>query len=177
MAVDGVAQGLRVTPAAPTVIASDDVDATVLHHCNLVETLKRACRAAKAIGIEKLAREDFRRPVDTYNAHRVAANGPDGSSNVSAMSVVVSYEPITVDTDNVHSKTIVDKPISIVVDGVVVAIRELLKQLPCKIQVSAFDRRHNHDYTRVGAAGRQAPRFRRPNVGARGTPSLARVMQ
>ena len=93
------------------------------------------------------------------------------------MSVVVSYEPITVDTDNVHSKTIVDKPISIVVDAVVVAIRGVLKHVRCKIRVSEFDPRINDGYNRVGAAGRQAPRFRRPNVGARGTPSLARVMQ
>src|SRR5205814_1786936 len=118
MAIDGIAQGLGIASTTPTVVAGDDVDAAVLHHCDVVETLDCIGRAALTATAEKFASKDFCRPIDARNAHGVVADGSNGSSNVSTMAVVVSDKRIVVDEPHVHSVAVVDKPISIVVDAV-----------------------------------------------------------
>src|SRR5216117_1028068 len=134
MAVDGVAQGLRIAPAAPTIVAGDDIDAAVLHRCDVVETLYCIGRAALTVTAEKLASEDFCRPIDADDAHGVIASRPNGSSDVSTMSVVVPYKRIVVGGPNVDSVAVVDKPIAVVVDAVVVAIPRVLEHVRCEIR-------------------------------------------
>ena len=175
MSLDGVEQRLRKPAAAPAVVRRDDIDPSLLHELDVLQTVDRIGDVAGARRIQKLARHEANRSVDPDDADTVV---PDGANRAGHMGAVVTVvHGVGVLVGGVDPEAVVDLAVAVVVDPVVVAVRRVMEHVRGQVRVGVIDSRVDHGHDDVAAPGREVPGFGGIDVRVGGPAVLARVVE
>ena len=148
----GIHQRLGEPDPPPTIVGHHHiVSQNVLHIVEVVEAFDGAGDVTAALRIEKFARQNPNRVIDTYNADLVIALGADSPCHVGAVTMVI--HGIATPDDDINAVDIVDVAVPVVVDTITRDLARIGPHVGSQVVVAIVHASIDNTYDHGGGAG------------------------